>query len=425
MSIREEIKRFLQSRLLRESALLWVGSLAGHVSNYLFHVVTGRLLGPVGYGILASLIAVLYIVMVPGLTIRTVVMKFTAEREADKDYSAILSMFNRLSKRLFLAGMCLFLIFVVLSRPISSFLNIDSVLPLILLSFSFLVIYVIPVNRGIIQGLQKFFRLSVNLSIGAVFKLALGFFLIYLGFSVNGAIIGIVLGMFIAYGESFLPIRFLFKERASDSIRLKSIAHYSIPVFFTLLCLTAFYNVDIIIVKHFMSSVQAGLYSGLSIIGKIVIFASLGIVWVMFPKVTSLYSKNEEHGHYLLYVLVVISVVGGAIVSAYFLIPKFIVSTLFGVKYLPVAPYMGAFGVAMLLLSLSYALANYYLAIQETKYIYILTVAVVMQVVMISLFHSSIAQIVLVMNIVMSLMLIGLVLYYFVVILPQPTAKKA
>ena len=158
---------------------------------------------------------------------------------------------------------------------------------------------------------------------------------------------------------------------------------------------------------------------------EIVVFASLGIVWVMFPKVTSLYSKNEEHGHYLLYALVVISLVAGAIVSAYFLIPKFIVSTLFGVKYLPVAPYMGAFGVAMLLLSLSYALANYYLAIQETKYIYILTVAVVMQVVMISLFHSSIAQIVLVMNIVMSLMLIGLVLYYFVVILPQPTAKKA
>ncbi len=83
MSIREEIRRFLQSRLLRESALLWIGSLAGHVSNYLSHVVTARLLGPSRYGILVWLISVLYIVMVPGLTMRTKSMKLTAELQGD------------------------------------------------------------------------------------------------------------------------------------------------------------------------------------------------------------------------------------------------------------------------------------------------------------------------------------------------------
>lgn len=408
-------QRLLRSQLVRDSAVLWVGMMAVNVSNYLFHLLMGRFLGPVNYGVLASLISLLYLIMAPAGTIQTVVMKFGAEFKADDDYSKVHALLKHLSKRLLLVGAGLFVIFVLASKLISNFLNIDSVLPVILLSFTFLVGYVVPVNRGIMQGLQEFFQLSFNLSLETVLKLLIGLALVYLGLAVNGAVIGIALAMLIAYGTSFLPLRFLFRKSEAGEIHLGKVARYSVPVFVTYLCMTAYYSVDIILVKHFFSSVQAGLYSGLAILGKIVLFASMAIVGVMFPVVAGRRQKGQEHKHYLGYSLVLVFAVSGAIVLAYFVAPSLVIKILFGAKYVRVGPYLGAFGIAMLLLALATVFVNYYLAIHRTSFVYFLTGVVLLQAALIWLFHSSIAQVVLMMILTMLVLIVGLIVYYFIV----------
>ncbi len=400
--------------MLRGSAILWVGTMAANLSNYLFHLLMGRFLGPVNYGVLASVVSILYYLMVPTTTITTIVMKFAAEYEVEGAPGKIHSLFKRLTKQLLVVSLILFGLMVALSPLISRFLKIDSAWPMLILSGMVLVAYLLPINRGVLQGLQKFGTLSTNLVLETVLKLAVGIGLVLAGYLVNGAVLGIVLAVFVAYAFSFIPMRKILAARESEAVALGSVWSYSIPVFITLFCLNSYYSIDIILVKHFLSPVDAGHYSGLSILGKIVVFASMAIVGVMFPIVTGRHKAKQPHGGILLTTLSLITLVSGLIVAGYAVAPRLVINILFGAKYLPVAPYLAVFGLAMLLLALSMALANYFLAINRTGSVPILVVVAVAQIVLLLLFHDSLTHIVAVMFATMAVLFAALSVFYFV-----------
>lgn len=408
-----DIKGMLGNKMLRGTVVLWIGTMAANVSNYLFHLLMGRFLGPVNYGVLASIVSILYYLMVPTTTIAVIVMKFTAEYEIEGNRGKTHSLFVRLTKQLLAISAVIFVVMAAASPLIASFLNFDSVVPILLVSAVILVTYVLPINRGIMQGQQKFGTLSVNLILETVIKLAVGIALVFAGFAVNGAVIGIVLAMAVAYAFSFLPLRKIFSETSAGIASLREVWTYSVPVFVTLLCLNSYYSIDIILVKHFLPAVDAGHYSGLSILGKIVVFASLAIVGVMFPIVAGKHKAEERHGHILGYTLGMVGLVSGAIVASYAVAPELLIKILFGVKYLPVAPYLAIFGASMFMLSISGALANYFLAINKTFFIYIMGAAAIIQTALLWFFHGSLGTIVNVMVGVMAALLVSLTAYYY------------
>lgn len=411
--MQERIRKLSSNRMLRGSAVLWIGMMAANVSNYVFHLLMGRFLGPVNYGILASIFSVFYYLMVPVATITTTVMKYTAEFDVEKAPGKIYSLFIRLTKQLLVISLALFVLLAAASPLISRFLRIDSIWPMLILSTMLLIGYMLPVNRGILQGLQKFGTLSVNLILETVLKLSIGIALVLIGYKVNGAVLGVVIAMFMAYALSFVPLRKIFRIREKTIVSVREMWVYSIPVFVALFCMNSYYSVDILIVKHFLSPVDAGHYSGLSILGKIVVFACLAIVGVMFPMVAGRHKADQKHSHLLGYTLGLITLISGSIAAAYAIAPRFIINLLFGAKYIAVAPYLGLFGLAMLLLSLSSALTNYYLAIDKIRCVAILVVMAVLQVILLWAFHSSLSQIVNVMVGTMTLLFVSLSAFYF------------
>ncbi len=399
--------------MLRGSAVLWVGMMAANLSNYLFHLLMGRFLGPVDYGSLASIVSIMYYISVPTIAITTTVMKFSAEYEVEGELGKINGLFSRLTRQLLIISVILFVLLAVASPFISSFLRIQSVWPMLILSTMVLVGYLLPINRGILQGLKMFGSLSFSLVLETILKLVIGISLVFIGFKVSGAVIGIVTAVFIAYGFSFFPMRKIFKTRVAEAISVRAVVKYSVPVFITLLCLNNYYSIDVVLVKHFLSPVNAGYYAGLSILGKIVVFASLAIVGVMFPVVAGRHKSDQKHSHILLATLGMITAVSGGIVILYTIAPEFLINLLFGAKYLPVAPYLPAFSIAMLMLALSTALANYYLAINKTSCVPILVGVAVTQIVLLWFVHDSLAQIVTVMMATMAVLFAALILYYF------------
>jgi O-antigen/teichoic acid export membrane protein len=423
--VKDKVARLVKSSMLRGSAVLWVGMMAANMSNYLFHLLMGRFLGPVNYGVLASIVSILYYLMVPTTTITTIVMKFTAEYQVEGTPGKTHSLFKRLTKQLLIVSVVLFGLMLVASPLISRFLKIESAWPMVILSFMVLGTYLLPINRGVLQGLQKFGTLSANLFLETVLKLVVGIGLVLAGYMVNGAIFGIVAAMFAAYALSFIPMRKILAAHESAAVALGSVWRYSIPVFITLFCLNSYYSIDIILVKHFLSPVEAGLYSGLSILGKIVVFASLAIVGVMFPIVAGRHKSNQKHGGILVSTLSLVTLVSGAIVIGYAAAPHLVISILFGDKFLGVAPYLGAFGLAMLLLALSTALANYFLAIDRTGGVPILVTVAIAQVILLVLFHDSLTHIVGVMLVSMAALFAALGVYYAFAVRGRPITPAA
>jgi O-antigen/teichoic acid export membrane protein len=87
-------------------------------------------------------------------------------------------------------------------------------------------------------------------------------------------------------------------------------------------------------------------------------------------------------------------VIGGGVLIVYWLFPDFIINRLFAGKYPLATPYLSKYGLAMAFWAISFLLLNYSLSLNRTKVAYPLLGAMVLQLGLISLFHSSIAQVV-------------------------------
>jgi len=174
-----------------------------------------------------------------------------------------------------------------------------------------------------------------------------------------------------------------------------------------------FYTADVILVKHFFSPELAGQYSGLSILGRIIFFLSGVIAVVMFPMSSEAHYKvNGENGKILKQAFILVAVISLSSLIFYFLIPKFLIMALLGNKFLVLAGDVGWFGLAMVFYSFINVLAQYFLSRNRVGFIYILLGGVIMQIIFISFWHENIAQIIWIMNIVMSLVLSGLAFYF-------------
>lgn len=406
----------LNNPLIKNSLAIFWGAMIVNVCNYLFHLISGRLLGPIEYGILASLNSILYIISIPSLTIHTAITKFVSQYKAQRKESMIYSLWWYFSKKLFLVGMLLFLLFSTASKQIASYLNLPTSLLVIFVSLPFLLIFLLSVNRGVIIGLQRFNQLSFNNATEAILKLILSVILIIIGFRVYGAIFAIFLATFLAYLLSFVPIKSIFgiKKHKENKIDTSTIKNYSLFAFAAFALLTLIYNLDIILVKHYFTESQAGLYAALSTTGKIIIFATASITNAMFPMAVNSYYKKEDHGHLLKKSLFLTFGFGTLILLAFFFAPGLIMRMFFGSKYLEAAQYLPLFGIFAFLFSLINVFINYDLSIHRTKFIYILAPAVISEIVLITLYHASITQIVLNLIFVMLLLACGLIIINFV-----------
>jgi len=406
--------RFFDSFTKQISIMLLASTLA-NVCNYLFHFFMGRFLGPSEYGILASLTSVFFIISIPTGTIQTTITKYASNFKAQGRYGAIAVLLSGSIKRLFIVGAMGVIIFTLTSRYIASFLNVSSLLPVVILAISLFFVLVVPSAMGILQGLQKFTYLGLNTLVMAASKLLIGILLVYIGLGVSGAISSYALSYLVALIFTLIPLTFLFKQnRLDDNVKFSEIYRYLLPVFLTILCLTLLTNMDVILVKHFFSSSTAGYYSAASIIAKIIFYLPEAIGIVMFPKISELYSLNRDTRMVLKKSLFYTGFLGGGACLIYFFLPSFIVRLFFGNQYLPVIPLVGIFGLAMYLFSLINILFLYQLSIHRLRFIWLLIASTVLEVILMALFHQSLTQVILILLAIGSLLFVSNSYYLFV-----------
>ena len=382
--------------LIKDSGTMLIAMAIANISLLFFHIYMSRTLGPAGFGILASFLSICFIIELPISTIQTVVAKYVSSFKVHNQYGMIrLLFFRSLQKLLPYSGLGL-IVFFLSSGYVSSFLKIPSRTPVIFLGIVFFLLLIIPVVRGTLQGLQKFGYLGTNLSIDATLRLLFGFYLVNLGMGVNGALGGIALAIGVAFLAAFMPLRFLFKQRRSTESEINSSEIYAFfwPVSLALLFFAILTNVDILVVKHFFSPLEAGYYSVLSIVGRGFLTSALAVSMVMFPKVSELETQKKDSSSILKNSLLICVLLCSVGILTCFFFPRFIIVTVFGSKYLNISSLLRVFGIAISPLVLVHLLINYNLARHRTNFLYVLVFGVVFYVILLSLFHSSLKQVV-------------------------------
>lgn len=411
-----KIKNFIKHPLFSGSMIMVVGSLGVNAVNYLYHVLMGRILGPVNYGTLASLYSIIYLVGIVPISTGVAIVKFISSA---KDRKEAYSIYSSLKRFVFFVALATLVILFAASPVIARFLNIDNFWLVSLVSLVLFYMLRTLVNQATLQGLLKFSGSVIPNLISAVGKLGVGLLLIYLGFSVFGAAVGIVVAVILGYLSSSFYIGKIFRKREPAAYNLKPFFIYSLPVLLQALAFTSIFTVDVILVKHFLSPFEAGIYAALSTLGKIIFFASSPIAATMFPIVSGRKLKGERYSKVFWASLGSTTVVSLAIVVFYWLFPNIAIGVLYGKAYLSAKTELIWMGLFILFYTLSSLLVNFSLSLGKLKIVIFPVVIALIQIPILWFFHGSIRQVVqisLSLSVVLFLILSAYLGYNFLLI---------
>ena len=402
------LKRIFSSQLISGSLVMGVGTVIGGGGNYLYHLLMGRMLGPIDYGILASLISLSYLLGIPMGTLGLVIVKFVSAFKGKKDFGSIGALFKIGFKKILPFSFLFLLIFLLLTPFVASFLHLPSILPYILILVVFFIGIFSTINRAVLQGLFRFGFLTLTGVVEVGLKLATALLLVILGFKVNGALGGILMGGVVGLLFTFFPLRFLWGQKQKRELKTREMFNFALPVFFSTLAFTSLYTIDVILVRHFLPGVTSGLYAALSTLGKIILFISAPVISVAFPMISERHANGGKYRNLFLTGLGLVGVICLFLTGIYFLFPTLIIKLVFGKPYLSVAPFLGYFGIFLSLYSLSFLLVNFCLSIKKTKVVILPVIAAIFQIIFIWFFHQNFQQVIWISIAVTALLLVSL-----------------
>lgn len=367
------------------------------------------------YGTLASITSLIGFPSLILSALTPLVVSFSGEYFAKGKLAEIRGFYIKIFKFFASSGLFIFLLFLYFTPNLASFFHIENKIILLLANFVIFLSFVQIINLALLQAKLAFgYQVFLNF-IGALAKLTLGVAFVFMGFSVTGAISAIIIGSLILYILSFLPIRFIFNKKliAQSSINTRELFNYGIPSALTLLGLTSFISTDVILVKHFFDPKSAGIYAGLSLMGRVIFFITVPIIGVMFPVIVQKHSRNENFNNTFKLSLLLVLCPCIIVTIFYYLFPAF--SILFFLKkteYLSVAPILGFFALFISIYCLLFMISNFYLSIKKTNVYIPILLGAILQIILITFYHQTFMQIILISCAITFLLVLSLLLYY-------------
>jgi len=384
------IKKALSSELAKGSLILFVMFNFYNVLNFVFHFSMGRLLGPENYGVLAVLMSIIYIYSIPTEAIQNIISKYVSDFNLKEEYGKINFLVSKSSIRAIQFASLIFLVSIIIAMFLSKILQINFYL-IILTNVALITSFTTPIVRGALQGRKKFVLLGTGMIFEGILKLSFAVIFVLIGFKVFGAIIGLLIGAFAGLIISFYFNRDIFKEK-KETVYFNEVYKKSIPYFIVVFIILVILSLDIILAKIFFSAEIVGKYAVLSMLGKIIFFGTIPLGKTMFPLTSE---KQDDHKNSMklfkksfLMVLVLCLLA----ILAYAILPKLIIQILYGSDYVDMSKYLVYSAIALSFLSLSNLVLTYGLSTNKIKNAYYLFFFLILDIVLLSLFHSTILQ---------------------------------
>jgi O-antigen/teichoic acid export membrane protein len=382
-----------RNRLVRQNLVLFFGGLVAGIGGFVYHAIAGRVLGPATYGQVAFLIAVYAVGTGPALILVVVLARYTAMLTARGD-PGVRSLLTRSVRLIAIPCLVLILLTSLFARPIAAFEHLGSTIPILILGFSVALIWQVAIPRGILQGLQRFTPLSLNLSLELIVRTVVVFLLLKGGYAVSGSMAAVFAGLAVAFCLGLYSLRDHFRGIGSR-VRLRVMAGFSVTAAAGIIGVQILYNQDVILAEHYLSSHDGGIYGGLNKIGTILFFLTLSVSQVLFPRVVEAVAKEQHPGRILLSSAGILAALGAGALLVFAAVPGLVVGILFGPSFRDAIPLVFPVGVIGLALALDNLLVQFFMAVHDRVFVPILAFAVVAEGGLIFLFHARVGQVVL------------------------------
>jgi O-antigen/teichoic acid export membrane protein len=382
-----------RNRLVRQNLILFAGGLVAGIGGFVYHAIAGRVLGPTTYGQVAFLIAIYAVGTAPALILIVVLARYTATLAARGD-AGVRSLLARTVRLIAIPSLMAVLVTTLFARPVAAFVHLGSTIPVLILGFSIALVWQVAIPRGILQGLQRFPALSLNLSLELLVRTSVVFGLLVAGYAVSGAMAAVLIGLVVCFFLGLYSLRDHFR-RSGTRVRLRVMAGFSLTAAAGIIGIQILYNQDVILAEHYLGGHDGGIYGGLNKIGTILYFLTLSVSQVLFPRVVEAVAKEQHPGRILLSSAGILAGLGSCALLVFAVAPGLVVAILFGPSFRDATPYVLPVGVIGLALSLDNLLVQFFMAVHDRVFVPILAAACVTEAVLIVLFHARVGQVVL------------------------------
>jgi O-antigen/teichoic acid export membrane protein len=400
----------LKRNRISQEQLFMFSVLVVNGGNYLYNIILGRLLGPEQFADAAVLITFLLILSFVAMSFQLVTAKFSVVFENNLFASFI----SKVYKNAIIVGISLGAILIIFSKELQDIFNTASSSMFVLFGIGVPLYFLMSVNRGVFQGKKAFKLLSITYQTEMLSRLLITLGLLFL-FNIQSSLV-IAFGILISFGFGLIPFKFENLNFKSSSVMNASQSKL-VRNFFII---TAFYeftqiiinNSDILLVKHYFESYEAGLYASLALIGRIVYFIAWMFVMLLLPTVVQLKKEGKPTAPILFKYVSYIATIASVIVLCSSVFPETAITLLFGKSYIAMAPLLWKYALATGLFAVSNLFAYYYLSLDRFIPVVFSGFFGMLQIGLVIFFHESLKQVVHMQIIAMICLLVFQIVYF-------------
>ena len=397
--MKSKIKRIFKDDLIRHTAIVFLGTGLVGALNLLYHLVTVRLLIPEDYGTFNALISFVMLTSMAISPLGTTLTRFFTEYIAKGDLATLFFTFKKLTKRLIIIALAIAGLFFVISPLLAGFLKTSTLYVFVCGGIIVVSLFSVPLI-SLFQSFQKFIIYSLFGIVASLGKLVFGTLFMLLGIKVLGGLSGFLVGPILIILVALIFVPNLFNKEMSHvdksvpvKINLAPIYKYFFPVGIIMLSFTFLTTIDVILVKHFFSSLDAGYYSIAQMVGKIALFLPSALAIVILPKSIKAHVTNNSSIKLLYKSLILAGICCCTFTLVSFLFPDFLLTVLTG-KLNPMSrELVGLFALAMSFYALTWIVINYLLATHNLKFTLPLLIITILEAVTIYNCHPRLTMV--------------------------------
>ena len=409
-------------KFLRNNLIVFALINSGSALNYLFQIVLGRTLSPDQYGSFNALLSTSALITAPITIVHLVFSRFIARLESHGQQQIKTLLIKSIKPLLgIISSIIIIGIFAIPS--FKSFLHIETTLPIILMLFAACFSTLQQVLAAVCEGMHRFFALGVVSGGCAFMRFIFGvLFLVVFNWGIEGGFIAVAFAAIttIIYGMWELRDVLCSQAKGLPSGFFAEMIRYSIPSFFMITMVVVMCNIDIVLVRHYCASDQAGYYATAAILGRIAFFLPSSLLLVLFPSVAKANASGDKDEHYFWINLGLTTILAGSVFLVLFFAGEPIVQFVYGNEYYLAAPILKIVTAAMGLLALSHVIFSYSLARSEFSFLWPLVGGVITMLSLVFFYHETAETIAWILLLSIAIIFLGTILNRFYLFFFKP-----
>lgn len=264
--------------LFKSSFLVFLIANGANLFAYLYQFLMGRNLTVEDFGIFSLLNSLGLFVGAFLSVISYLITKYIIEFSDNPKYASIF--FWKIFKWTLyvILGVSFFILMYI--EKVVEYFNLTEAI-----SFYILIAYLISdvimgMFLGVLQGHLLHVKASIQRSSSSLFRLIFGFIIVVgMSYSYNGALFASLLANIVIIIWIYRTVVSLLPYAETSTVlplgTYKSVIFYTIPVALTSLIIGLLSNVDIMLVKHYLNTIEAGEYAAAAVLSRIAIFCQV------------------------------------------------------------------------------------------------------------------------------------------------------